>query len=145
MAHQPIEQLALFALYEEVSAWAWHRVSGWDNFAKHTIGEQLVRAVDSINANLVEGDGRYSKNDALRFFIIARGSARESRLWIKRAIARQLVEESEGTSNVEKLERATKLLNLLIDYRRKEKDADLVKEDTAKYEDGFSQTIREEA
>jgi len=134
MSHQPIEQLDVFALYEEVASWAWDSVDGWDLFSKRTIGEQLVRAIDSVNANLVEGDGRYTTNDSLRFFIIARGSARESRLWINRAIERKLVDSSAGTAAVSKIERATKLLNQLIDFRRKALQSGAVREERTHYE-----------
>lgn len=143
MAHQPIEQLDVFALYEEVSAWVWKKVKSWDSFARNTIGDQLVRSIDSVNANLVEGDGRYSTSDSLRFFVIARASARESRLWIQRAVLRELIEESEGKNYLDKLERATRLLNLLIDYRRKSKSDGLVREETAPYETNFELSTHE--
>lgn len=35
--------------------------SNWDSFAKYTVGQQFVRAIDSISANLAEGFGRYHK------------------------------------------------------------------------------------
>jgi len=134
MSHKPIEELDVFALFEEISTWAWQSVQSWDSFSKHTIGEQLVRAIDSVNANLVEGDGRYTTNDSLRFFIIARGSARESRLWIVRAQKRSLVDLSTAESILGKLERAMKLLNLLIDYRRRAKEAGVVRENLETYQ-----------
>ena len=37
----------------------WHIVSRWDRFERETIGKQLVRAADSIGANIAEGYGRY--------------------------------------------------------------------------------------
>jgi four helix bundle protein len=79
---------------------------------------QLADAADSVGANLVEGDGRYGTADGIHFFVIARASARETRLWIRRAVRRGLVSEEEGIRQVDEVTRATKLLNLLITYRR---------------------------
>ena len=138
MSHQPIEELDVFVLFEEIATWVWQSVHSWDSFAKRTIGEQLVRAIDSVNANLVEADGRYTANDSIRFFIIARGSARESRLWMKRAISRNLIEAQIGEETLQKLERATKLLNLLVNYRRKSAQSALVKEETETYRGNWS-------
>ncbi|HIK06547.1 MAG TPA: four helix bundle protein [Trichormus sp. M33_DOE_039] len=36
----------------------WNIVKKWDNFAKDTVGKPIVRAADSICANLAEGRGR---------------------------------------------------------------------------------------
>ena len=66
----------------------------------------------------MEGDGRYGLADSIYFFVIARGSARETRLWIRRARKRNLVGE-EADAMIEKLKSATQLLNRLITYRRK--------------------------
>jgi len=133
MSHQPIEQLDVFALFEEIATWAWQAVQSWDHFAQRTIGEQLVRAIDSVNANLVEGDGRYTTNDSLRFFVISRGSAREARLWIERAERRKLVESGQSTAMLSKLDRAIRLLNLLIEYRRRAQKAGTVREERTVY------------
>jgi four helix bundle protein len=116
-----MEELLVFQLYEEVADWVWAEVDRWPTTAVRTIGEQLIRAIDSVNANLVEGDGRFSTADSLRFFIIARGSAREARLWIRRAAKRNLVDTKAAEVQIEKLTSATRLLNVLIGYRREKR------------------------
>lgn len=78
--HRPMEELTVFARFEEVSDRVWEVVQGWRQLAQDTIGKQLIRSADSVGANLVEGDGRYSKADALHFFVIASGSIRETAL-----------------------------------------------------------------
>lgn len=130
MPHQPIEEMDLFLLYESVTDWVWEVVDTWEPKALDTIGKQMIRAMDSVNANLVEGDGRYTLPDSIHFFIIARASARESRLWINRAIRRKLVPESEGLKAIADLESATKKLNQLISHRR---SAKFVKEERVAY------------
>lgn len=42
----------------------WKEVIKWGIFDKDTIGKQLVRACDSIAANLSEGLGRYHYKEA---------------------------------------------------------------------------------
>ncbi|MEA2554388.1 MAG: hypothetical protein QOJ65_2564 [Fimbriimonadaceae bacterium] len=130
MAHQPIEELEVFRYFENVADWAWKEVETWSHLAQNTIGTQLIRAADSINANLVEGDGRYSIADAIRFFVIGRASARETRLWIRRAVKRKLVPEVEAALVLADLESGAKFLNQLIAYRR---SAKFVKETRASY------------
>lgn len=117
-SYQPIEEFDVIRLYEEVASYAWHSVRDWNNFDKQTIGQQLVRAADSVNANLVEGDGRFGHQDAIRFFIIARASARETKLWLKRASDRGLIATEPTAAAIDKLVKATRLLNILIKYRR---------------------------
>ena len=130
MPHQPIEDLELFQIYESVADWVWTEVEAWKPIAQDTIGKQVIRAIDSVNANLVEGDARYTLPDSIHFFVIARASARESRLWINRAMRRRLVSEIDGRKAISDLESATKMLNQLISYRR---SAKFVKESRAEY------------
>ncbi|MBK8965600.1 MAG: four helix bundle protein [Saprospiraceae bacterium] len=37
----------------------WDLIVGWNSLAQKTVGEQFVRAADSIAANIAEGYGRY--------------------------------------------------------------------------------------
>jgi four helix bundle protein len=116
--HLPIEQTPLFADFVTVADWIWERVSQWDKLAKDTIGTQLIRAADSVGANLVEGDGRYGKGDGLHFLVIARASARETRYWLERSCRRGLLSTQETDEQISTLTAATKQLNALITYRR---------------------------
>ena len=51
------ENLKVHQLSEKVADEIWDLVLGWNNFAKDTVGRQLVRAADSIGANIAEGTG----------------------------------------------------------------------------------------
>jgi four helix bundle protein len=69
-----------------------HRVvAAWGSLDRWTIGVQLLRAVDSIGANIAEGAGRFNEADRRRFFIIARGSLFETEHWLARAEERGLL------------------------------------------------------
>jgi len=65
-------------------------VDGWEPFDRWTVGQQLVRAADSIGANIAEAYGRGSSGDRRRFIVIARGSALELEHWTETALARDL-------------------------------------------------------
>ena len=65
-------------------------VRGWDQFDRWTVGQQLVRAADSIGANIAEAYGRHSHRERRRFVVIARGSALEVEHWVDTALARDL-------------------------------------------------------
>ncbi|GAB4464478.1 MAG: hypothetical protein OHK0029_34520 [Armatimonadaceae bacterium] len=93
-------------------------VLDWNALAQDTVGKQLIRAADSVGANMAEGAGRYSLPEEIRFFIIARGSARETRYWINRAKTRRLLAPEKATELYEECEIATRQLNALIARRR---------------------------
>ena len=50
----------------DLSNYIWDIVIRWDNFAKFTVGKQLVESADSISANVAEGFGRYHKKDKIK-------------------------------------------------------------------------------
>ncbi len=116
--HIPIEETPVFEAFERCSEVIWASVVKWPQFPRDTVGKQLTRAIDSVGANLVEGDGRYGDGEALHHFVIARASAREAALWFRRAQQRGLLQDpNSGIS--EQLNDATRQLNSLINYRRR--------------------------
>ena len=68
------ENLQVYQLAEQMSDLAWKVVQRWEYLEKDTIGKQLIRAADSVGANIAEGSGRGSLKDNMRFAKIARGS-----------------------------------------------------------------------
>jgi four helix bundle protein len=95
MAHQSFEQLRVYQAAEKLADEVWDIVVGWNYFAKDTIGKQLVRAADSIGANIAEGCGRWNYRDNRRFVRIARGSLNECKHWLRRAFRRKLLTAEE--------------------------------------------------
>lgn len=91
MARSQFEDLQVYRLSENLSDTIWYISSHWVSFARDTIGKQLVRAVDSIGANIAEGAGRGTYQDNRRFVRIARGSLYETKHWLRRAYRRQLL------------------------------------------------------
>ena len=99
MTRTNFENLRVYKISESLADEIWGIVTAWDNFAKDTIGKQLVRAADSIGANIAEGEGRGSYQDNRRFIRIARGSLQETQHWLRRAYKRNLL-NNEQTKNL---------------------------------------------
>jgi four helix bundle protein len=93
MAGTSFENLQVYRLSEKLAAEVWRLVLGWDYFSKATVGRQVVRAADSIGANIAEGTGRGSFQDNRRFVRTARGSMFETRHWLRRAHRRGLLNQ----------------------------------------------------
>jgi four helix bundle protein len=71
----------------------WVIVDKWDFFRKDTVGKQLVRAIDSVSANISEGFGRNTFKDQRSFYYYSRGSLYESKTWITKAKRREIIDE----------------------------------------------------
>ncbi len=95
MAKTNFETLRVYQLSEQLADTIWEIVLEWKVFARDTIGKQLVKAADSIGANIAEGTGRGTYVDNRRFVKIARGSLNETKHWLRRAFKRRLLSESQ--------------------------------------------------
>jgi len=89
------EKLRVYRLAEDLADGIWSIVLRWDYLAKNTIGKQMIRAADSIGANLAEGTGRGSIKDNRRFIKMARGSLYETQHWLRRSYKRSLLTEEQ--------------------------------------------------
>jgi four helix bundle protein len=85
------ENLRVYQLSEKLADEVWDMVLGFGSLARDTVGKQLVRSADSIGANIAEGAGRGSYQDNRRFIRIARGSANETKHWLRRSYKRKLM------------------------------------------------------
>ena len=108
------ENLRIYQLPEEISDSVWGIVYKWDNLSQNTVGKQLVRAADSVGANIAEGSGRGSAADNRRFAKIARGSLFEVKHWLRRAFIRKLLSENEITSLKKAIDELTPKLSAYI-------------------------------
>lgn len=96
MAKSEFESLQVYQLAEDLSDRIWDIVITWNLFAKHTVGRQLVRAADSIGANIAEGNGRRDAKDNRRFVRIAWGSLNETQHFLRRAYRRKLIKKEDA-------------------------------------------------
>ena len=90
-ARTSFENLQVYKLGEKLADEVWTVVTGWEQFAEAAVGRQMVRAADSVGANIAEGSGRGSFQDNRRFVKMARGSLNETKHWLRRAYRRGLL------------------------------------------------------
>jgi four helix bundle protein len=95
MARSNFESLRVYRLSEKLADHIWQIVLTWNNFARDTVGKQIVRSADGIGANLSEGSGRGRYLDNKRFVRMARGSLNETQHWLRRAYKRNLLTKSQ--------------------------------------------------
>lgn len=79
MAYEALEDLEIFQLTEQICDRFYELIQTWKTFDQETVGSQLVRAADSIGANLAESYGRYHYGEKLNFLYYARGSLYETK------------------------------------------------------------------
>jgi len=87
----------------EIGEKIWIIVEGWDYLSKRTIGTQLIRAADSIAANISEGFGRFHYKEAKQFTYYARGSLFETKTWLAKANKRILLKQHEFDQIIDKI------------------------------------------
>jgi four helix bundle protein len=91
MASLRFQDLTVYQLAEVLADTVWEIVLKWNNFARDTVGKQLVRAADSVGANIAEGAGRLRFADNRRHVGIGPGSFNEVQHWLRRAFQRKLL------------------------------------------------------
>lgn len=117
-----LEELSVFRLASVLSDEVWEIVSRWNWFAKKTVGEQWVRATDSIAANISEGYGRYFFGDYLVFLYYARGSTYEATFWLEKAKHRLLIDAHLYESLRPRFEQVPLELNKVVKIIKSESD-----------------------
>jgi four helix bundle protein len=135
-----MEDLRVLQMAEAIADLLWEHVAHWNPFARTTMGEQLVRASDSIGANIAESFGRFHYGEKLNFLYYARGSLFETKYWINRAKARQIIDSDLVQNVAEQLSNLAHKLNIfaasLKQQRRDEPPASQgkrLREASAKY------------
>jgi four helix bundle protein len=109
-----LEDLRVYNQAMDMGERVWALVDRWNYFQKDTIGKQLVRAVDSIAANLSEGFGRYHFKETKNFGYYSRGSLFETKTWLTKAYSRKLIGPSEFMFLISEIEIIGKMLNKYI-------------------------------
>jgi four helix bundle protein len=111
MERTDFEKLRVYQLAECLADAIWDAVIGWDVLARETVGRQIVRAADSIGANVAEGTGRGSVRDNRRFVRMARGSLYETRHWLRRSFRRRLLTCQQVDSLKQTIDELSRTLN----------------------------------
>lgn len=109
-----LEEFKVYNLALKLGERVWVLVVSWNHFEKETIGKQLVRACDSIAANLSEGLSRYHVNEIKNFSYYSRGSLFEVKTWLTKAHNRNLIDAGDFQGMMGELEIIGKMLNRYI-------------------------------
>lgn len=109
-----LENLRVYELSMKLGEEVWTIVNTWDYFLKDTVGKQLVKAVDSIAANISEGHGRYHYKDSKNFNYFARGSLFETKTWLTKASNRDLISKDQFQHLMSEIDTLGKMLNNYI-------------------------------
>ena len=99
-----LEDFNVYNLAMDLGELVYFKVIKWDYFDKDTSDKQLVRAADSIAANLSEGISRYHYKERKNFSYYARGSLFETKTWITKAKNRKLISDNISNELLNKLE-----------------------------------------
>ncbi len=78
-----LKDLEVYQLACGVSAKSWKIYTVFDYKTKSIIGDQFIRSVDSVGANIAEGFGRFHYLDRNKFNYNARGSLIEAMHWLE--------------------------------------------------------------
>ena len=89
-----LKDLEVYQLSRELSKIGWDIYKNMDWQTKKVIGDQFIRALDSIGANITEGYFRYHYLDKVKFYYYARGSLGEScEHWLELLRERELIQD----------------------------------------------------
>ncbi len=109
-----LKGLRIYQLAEALGDEVWDEVATWKEFARQTVGRQLVEAADAIGGNIAEGYGRYHYKENRQFQFYARGSLEETGHWLRRAHRRNLIPERRCEELLGKVADLTPQLNAYI-------------------------------
>jgi len=86
-----LEELRVYQLSMSLAEEIWEIVIKWDYFTKDAMGKQLIKAQDSVAANLNEGFGRFFYKEERQFCYYSKGSLYETKTWLTKASNRNLI------------------------------------------------------
>jgi four helix bundle protein len=102
--------LEVYKLAERLGDFIWDIVLAWPHLAQNTLGTQIIRAADSIGANIAEGHGSESSAENRRFVRFGRRSLNETRHWLRRCQKRKLLTSQQEATIHEILQKLRPML-----------------------------------
>ena len=91
-----LRDLEVYQLSRKLSKIAWEIFCRMDFMDKKHMGDQFLRSVDSIGANIAEGYGRFHYLDKVRFYYNSRASHYEAFIhWLELLFEREKISEGE--------------------------------------------------
>lgn len=120
--HISLEELDIYKIARELSSLGWEIFNFLDRQTKIMLGEQFIRSVDSIGANIAEGYGRYHYLDRIKFIYKSRASLYEYyKHWLELLYERKKISEDVYKEFRNLSEKLLLKLNNFINSLRKNK------------------------
>ena len=114
-----VYEFEVYKLAEDLSDLIWDLYDEWSAKAQNTMGYQMIRAADSIAANIAEGYGRFTPADRKKFYHYARGSFEETKAWLRKAIRRKLANKKQTETFKVLIDKLGPKLNAFINTTKK--------------------------
>ena len=106
-----VKDLEVYQLALALSKLAWEVYQKLDRQQRRILGEQFIKAADSVGANIVEGYARYYYLDKIRFYYTSRASLYECcSHWLDLLKCRELIDQD----NFEQLKQIHKMLSIKL-------------------------------
>jgi four helix bundle protein len=118
-----MEDLRVLKSAENLGHALWQILKNWDSFNRDTMGKQLIRAVDSIGANIAEAFGRFHFSEKINFLYYARGSLFETKYWLNLCHHRKLITDEQWRTYSEQLAQLGKQINQFVGSLKKQRSA----------------------
>ena len=98
-----LDDLEIYKLARDIGkdAWEIYNTLNWQD--KKIVGDQFISAIDSIDANIAEGFGRFHFLDKNKFNYNERGSLLESIYWAKLLFERRKITKEKANILQDKL------------------------------------------
>jgi len=112
--YTPLERIVPYQTALKLSNDCWKIYERFDWQIKKVIGDQFIRAVDSVGANIAEGYGRFHYLDRIKFYYNSRGSLLEAKHWALLLKERQIITSEEYENLISLLNNLHKELNMYI-------------------------------
>jgi len=106
--------LEVYRMSVELSRKGWKIYSKMNWERKRIIGDQFIRAVDSIGANIAEGYGRFHYLDKIKFYYNARASLLETKHWVLLFKEREIISQEIFQDIIQGLNNLHQKLNVFI-------------------------------
>ena len=118
---QELEELEVYQRAVALADRIWDIVGSWSYFARDTVGKQMVRAADSVAANIAESYGRYHYGEKINFLYYARASLYETRHWVNRSHRRELMETTISSDLMSQMHVLAPKLNAYINSKKRQR------------------------
>jgi four helix bundle protein len=88
-----LRELKIYNIAVEIADLCWPVYSEMDWQEKKVMGDQWIRSVDSVAANIAEANGRFHYLDRCRFYYNSRGSLSEAIHWTTTLFKREKIDK----------------------------------------------------